>query len=241
MSGFDGFDAAALEQLTGAPLVVFESSIPSTQDEAHRLGAAGAPSGAVVLADEQTSGRGRQGRAWHSRAGAGVWLSVLLRPRDRPAGGALAIRAGLAAVAAVAEAAPGVAARLKWPNDVVVADRKAGGILCEARWSGEDVAWVAVGVGLNVRGPVPEAVADRAVALSDVSAGVSRLALLAALVPRLRALEPLPPTLTGAERRAFLSAEWREPGAAETVDLEADGTLLVRGPDGALDRRRTAP
>jgi BirA family biotin operon repressor/biotin-[acetyl-CoA-carboxylase] ligase len=240
LSRYEGLDAAGLERLTGAPLVVLQSSIPSTQDEAHRLGAEGAPGGAVVLAEEQTAGRGRQGRAWYSPAGAGVWMSVLLRPRERPEGGALGIRAGLATAAALAAAAPDVAARLRWPNDVVVADRKVGGILCEARWSGDALAWVAVGVGLNVRGPVDPAVRDRALALADVAPEVSRLSLLAALVPRLRALEPLPAALAPEERRAFLRAEWHEAGAGETVDLDPDGALIVRDSGGALDRRAIA-
>jgi BirA family biotin operon repressor/biotin-[acetyl-CoA-carboxylase] ligase len=237
LSRYDGLDAAGLERLCGAPLVVLQSSIPSTQDEAHRLGADGAPAGAVVLAEEQTAGRGRQGKAWHSPAGGGVWMSVLLRPRARPEGGALAIRAGVAAASALAAAAPGVAVRLRWPNDIIVADRKVGGILCEARWSGEALSWVAVGVGLNVRGPVAPAVRDRAVALRDVAPEVSRLALVAALVPRLRALEDLPAALSGEERRAFLRAEWREPGSEETVDLDPDGARIVRASGGALDRR----
>lgn len=240
MTAYDGLDAAALERLTGAPLVVIERSIPSTQDAVHRLAEDGGPAGAVVLADEQTAGRGRLGRAWHSPAGCGVWMSVLLRPPQPPAGGALAVRAGLAAIDAIADAAPGVAARLKWPNDLIVAGRKAGGILCEVRWSGLVASWVAVGVGINVAGPVHPAIGARAVALADVSVGVSRLALVAALVPRLRSLEPLPSTLGAAERRAFLRMEWRDPGAEQTVDLEPDGTLLVRTAGGALDRRVTA-
>ena len=240
MTAYDGLDAAALERLTGAPLVVIEQSIPSTQDAVHRLAADGGPSGATVLADEQTAGRGRQGRAWHSPSGRGVWMSVLLRPPQPPVGGALAVRAGLAAIDAIADAAPGVAGRLRWPNDLMVAGRKAGGILCEARWSGETVAWVAVGIGINVSGPVALAVRERALAIADVFASVSRLALVAALVPRLRALEPLPPTLDPAERRAFLRAEWRDPGAEETVDLDPDGALLVRTEGGTLDRRVTA-
>jgi BirA family biotin operon repressor/biotin-[acetyl-CoA-carboxylase] ligase len=238
---YDGLDEAAIEHLTGVPLVVIESSVPSTQDEAHRRAAGGAPSGTLVLADEQTAGRGRQGRAWHSPAGRGVWLSLLLRPAQAPLGGALAIRSGLACLAALAEVVPGVAARLRWPNDIVVAGRKLGGILCEARWSGADVSWVAVGVGLNVSGGVDPAVRDRAITLADVTAGVSRVALLAALAPRLRALEPLPPLLDAAERRAFLAAEWREEGAEPTADLAPDGALLVRGASGALDRRVSAP
>lgn len=241
MTRYDGLDAAALERLTGAPLVVVESCIPSTQDVAHRLGAEGAPSGAVVLADEQTAGRGRQGRPWHSPAGRGVWLSVLLRPPLAPEGGVIAVRAGLAAVAAIREAVPGVAARVRWPNDLIVADRKVGGILCEARRSRDTVSWVAVGVGINVVGPVGPSVRDRAVALADVAPGASRLALVAALVPLLRALEPLPAQLLPDERQAFLRAQWREQGAPETADLAPDGALVVRSADGVLDRRVTPP
>ena len=241
MTRYDGLDAAALEHLTGSPLVTLESSVPSTQDEVHRRAAGGAPSGTLVLADEQTAGRGRQGRAWLSPAGRGVWLSLLLRPPLRPQGGALAIRSGLACLAALADVVPGVAARIRWPNDIVVAGRKLGGILCEARWSGADVCWVALGVGLNVSGPVGPAVRDRAIALADLAAGASRVALLAALVPRLRALESLPPLLDPAERGAFLAAEWRDAGAEPTAGLESDGALLVRTSSGTLDRRVSAP
>jgi BirA family biotin operon repressor/biotin-[acetyl-CoA-carboxylase] ligase len=241
LNGYDGLGAAALERLTGATLVLLPTTLPSTQDEIHRLGATGAPAGALVLADVQTAGRGRQGRVWHSPAGAGVWLSLLLRPPHRPEGGALAIRAGLAAIAALAEVVPGVPVHLRWPNDLIAADRKVGGILCEARWNGRDVAWVAVGVGVNVAGPLPAAVRERAAALNDLApGGVSRLSLVAALVPRLRALEPLPPTLTPDERRAFLRVQWRAGGTEEGVDLEPDGALIVRSAGGALDRRVSA-
>jgi BirA family transcriptional regulator, biotin operon repressor / biotin---[acetyl-CoA-carboxylase] ligase len=241
LTTYDGLDVRQLERVTGAPLVVLEPSVPSTQDVAHRRAAEGAPSGTLVLADAQTAGRGRQGRPWSSPAGGGVWLSLLLRPAGPPQGGVLAIRCGLACLAALAEVAPGVAARLRWPNDVVVAGRKLGGILCEAHWSGTSLSWVAVGVGLNVAGAVDPAVQRRAIALADVAAGVSRVALVAALVPRLRALEPLPPLLDAAERQAFLAAEWRDAGAEATADLASDGALLVRSAAGALDRRVSAP
>ncbi|MBI1722300.1 MAG: biotin--[acetyl-CoA-carboxylase] ligase [Gemmatimonadetes bacterium] len=235
---YDGLDERGLERLTGAPLVVFRSSLPSTLDLAHELGESGAPAGALVLADEQTAGRGRQGRTWYSPAETGLWLAVLVRPALPPAGGALAIRAGLATVDAVAEAAPEAAPRLKWPNDLMVAGRKAGGILCEARWSGEQLGWVAIGIGVNVRGPVPAAVREQAIALADVAAAVTRLALLAALAHRIPALDPRPPELDDAERARFRVACWRgAEGAANAVGLDRDGALLVRRADGALDRR----
>lgn len=240
MIRYDGLDARALERLTGAPLVVLERSIPSTQDALHALAAGGAPSGSVVLADEQTAGRGRQGRTWHSPGGRGVWMSVLHRPAPSPASGALAVRAGLALLEAVREATGGAPAQLKWPNDLMVADRKAGGVLCEARRAGPGGHWVATGIGVNVSGPVAPAVRDLAVALGDVSPGLSRLGLLAALVPRLVGLGSLPPALSEEERRAFLLAEWREPDGERTVDLAPDGARVVRLASGALDRRVAA-
>jgi BirA family biotin operon repressor/biotin-[acetyl-CoA-carboxylase] ligase len=235
---YDGLPERALGQLVSAPLVVAHDSLPSTLDLAHELAAQGAPEGTLVLADEQTAGRGRQGRAWHSPRGAGLWMALVMRPRRPPSAGALAVRAGLAVVDAVAEAAPGLTPRLKWPNDLVVAGRKAGGVLCEARWTGDELAWVAVGVGINVRGPVPQELADSAVALSDVAPGVGRLLVLTALVPRLLATSSRPSVLDPAERARFHAVAAPLPATEGLLeDLEPDGALLLRRPDGSLDRR----
>ncbi|MBI4408240.1 MAG: biotin--[acetyl-CoA-carboxylase] ligase [Gemmatimonadetes bacterium] len=235
---YDGLDGRGLERLTGAPFVEIHASLPSTLDVAHELGARGAPSGALVLADEQTAGRGRHGRAWHSPAGAGLWLAVLLRPARAPVGGALAIRAGLAAVDAIAHAVPEVGPRLRWPNDLIAAGRKAGGILCEARWSGERLGWAAVGVGINVRGPVPVELADRAIALQDLALGLTRVVLLAALAPRIAALADRPPELEDGEREQFGAVCWVEgEGARDAATVDREGALLVRTGAGLLDRR----
>lgn len=232
---YDGLDERGLAALTGLP-VVLRRSVSSVLDVAHDLGTAGAPSGTLVLADEQTAGRGRQGREWHSPPGAGIWMAMLLRPVAPPEGGALAVRAGLAVLAALAAAAPELAPRLKWPNDVMVGDRKAGGILCEARWSAERLGWVAAGIGLNVRGPVPPELAPRAVALRDVAPGLSRLAVLEAVAPRVADLARRPPALDDAERAAFWAARWSGTDA-DAVGIDSGGALLVRTAAGSLDRR----
>ena len=237
MLTFDGLDARALAALTGAPLVELRERVTSTQDLAHELAAAGAPAGMVVLAEEQTAGRGRLGRAWESPPGSGVWVTVLLRPAAAHTRGVLALRSGLATVRALAEAAHELAPRLKWPNDVIVAGRKAGGILCEARWSGDAIGWVAAGVGLNVRGPAPAAVRADAIALSDVAPAISRLAVLAALVPRLASAGEGPDALSGAEQAAFLDLAWSGPGEPAPAGLAPDGALLVARSDGTLERR----
>ena len=166
---------------------------------------------------------------------------MLLRPNVAPVGGALAIRAGLDTVAALEVLAPALGPRLKWPNDIMVADRKAGGILCEARWSGDVLAWVAVGIGINVKGPLAPGLEAAAIALEDVAPGLSRLAILDALIPRLGALERTGGELSARERARFLGLSWRAPGAAEEVaDLTPDGALVVRRADGSLDRRTDA-
>jgi BirA family biotin operon repressor/biotin-[acetyl-CoA-carboxylase] ligase len=107
---------------------------------------AGGPEGEVLVAELQTAGRGRLGRAWVSPAGAGLTFSVLLRPRGVPqsAWGWLPLLAGVAAARAVREVA-GVSATLKWPNDVLAGERKLAGILAENREQA-----VVLGLGLNV-------------------------------------------------------------------------------------------
>ncbi|MGD0991347.1 MAG: biotin--[acetyl-CoA-carboxylase] ligase [Gemmatimonadales bacterium] len=220
--------------------VELRDTVGSTLDVAHELAAAGAPERMLVLADAQTAGRGRQGRSWHSPAGAGVWCVVLLRPAEAPSMGAVAIRVGLALVDAVAEIAPRAAPRLKWPNDLIVRHRKAGGILCEARWQGGRLGWVAVGIGVNVRGPVAPAVAHTAIALKAVEATVTRVRLLEALAPRLWTAAA-PGLLDEVERDAFQRSRWHEDGVgaadAGAVGVDEEGALLIPAADGSLDRR----
>jgi BirA family transcriptional regulator, biotin operon repressor / biotin---[acetyl-CoA-carboxylase] ligase len=110
----------------------------STNDRARALAQAGAPDGTLVTASAQTAGRGRQGRSWSAPAGRALLLSLVLR--DPPA------LLPLAAALAVAEVA-GDDARIKWPNDVLVHERKVAGILAEAR---PDAGWAILGIGLNV-------------------------------------------------------------------------------------------
>jgi BirA family biotin operon repressor/biotin-[acetyl-CoA-carboxylase] ligase len=122
----------------------------STNRVALELGHAGEPEGAVVLAEEQTAGRGRAGRAWHSERAAGIYMSLLLRPRLAPVQAPLlTMMAGLSAHSAV-QAVSGLKADLKWPNDLLIGGKKAGGILTEMHAEPGQVRFVIVGIGLNV-------------------------------------------------------------------------------------------
>jgi BirA family biotin operon repressor/biotin-[acetyl-CoA-carboxylase] ligase len=128
----------------------------STNEAAKELARDGAPHGTVVIADSQTAGRGRLGRAWASAAGLGLWCSVLLRPPLSAASlGPLPLVAALAGAAAVETAGgPGIRCMLKWPNDLLIGCRKAGGILMESSAIGGSAAstpdFVVLGVGINV-------------------------------------------------------------------------------------------
>ncbi len=142
--------AAAVAHRRIGRRVVYLRSTGSTNDDAKRLAQGGEPEGTVVLTDEQTMGRGRAGKArWVTPAHTSVALSVVVRPTLRPDElPVLAMMAGVAAVWAVSRLTQlGVA--LKWPNDVIVGERKLGGILTESVLSGSGAAYAVVGLGLN--------------------------------------------------------------------------------------------
>jgi BirA family biotin operon repressor/biotin-[acetyl-CoA-carboxylase] ligase len=223
---YDGLAPEVLAAHLGLPHLVVRSEVTSALDELHALAAAGAPGSTTVLADRQTRGRGRQGRIWQSPAGRGIWLAYLLRPIGDGAG-LLALRAGLA----VARALEGLGfpARVKWPNDVLVDGRKVCGILCETRWRGGVPLWSAVGIGINVHGPVPADVAATAAAL-DERAPASRMAVLERLVPLLGML-PSEPVLSEAERAEWSARDWL---ANRRITEPVPGIARGVGADGAL-------
>ena len=232
----DGLPAATLARRWGVPRCSLAATLGSTLDKAHELGAAGAPAGTVIIAEEQTAGRGRDGRTWHSPPG-GVWLSVLLRPPTAVLG-IVSIRAGLVLADVVDEIAGAPLARLKWPNDVLVHDRKLAGVLCEGRWQGDTLQWLAIGLGINVVNEVPAAVRDGAIALSEVAPGVRRLDVLDRLVPPLTLLGAVVGQLTPAECAAFAERDWlrdralQRPIAGRAKGVRADGALLVESSEG---------
>jgi len=122
----------------------------STNRVALELGYANEPEGAVVLAEEQTAGKGRAGRNWYSERGAGIYVTFLLRPRLAPVQAPLlTMMAGLSAYTAVKEQA-GLSAELKWPNDLLLDGKKVGGILTEMHAEANSVRFVIVGMGINV-------------------------------------------------------------------------------------------
>jgi BirA family transcriptional regulator, biotin operon repressor / biotin---[acetyl-CoA-carboxylase] ligase len=206
------YDLSALETALGNSLyagkIHFAAVTDSTNNDALTAAREGAPHGSVWLADEQLAGRGRGGHAWHSAAGEGLYASVLLRlrvPADRLL--LLPLAAGLAAAEAI-HAASGVKIDLRWPNDLLIGSRKAGGILVEAQ-----SAFAVVGIGINVhQRSFAAGLATPATSL-DLAAGrtIHRQALLIALLESLereaRAL-PEPDAAAKIPARVEASSSW---------------------------------
>ncbi len=219
----------------GGPLVHLDVT-GSTNDRARELALGGAPHGTTVVAEQQTAGRGRQGRTWSAPPGRALTLSVVCRLTD----GAMDLLP-LAAALAVCDACEGVAGvlcRVKWPNDVWIDERKVAGILIEAR---PQERWAVVGIGLNVdTGPEEMDPALREIATSlriATGAPVSRDAalerLLAGLADWVGALETPARVIEAFRERDALygrNISWK--GGSTTMTGEArgiddDGALVV--------------
>lgn len=169
------------------------STVASTQEEAKRLAEAGAPEGTTVLAEEQTGGRGRQGKKWHSPFGKGVWMSVILRPElplmSTPQ---LTLMAGVAVCRAIRRVS-GVEAGIKWPNDLLAGERKICGILVESALRDNKLAYCIAGIGISVnltRDDYPEALHSVATSLLIERDGepVDRSVLAGAVLAELESL-----------------------------------------------------
>lgn len=230
-------------------------SCPSTNDAARGMARAGAPEGTVVTAEEQTAGRGTKGRSWHSARGKGLYVSVILRP-GAGAISLLPLAAGLAARDAV-ETTHGLAARLRWPNDVVLGGRKLGGILCESAFLGNFPDYAILGTGLNLgyaEGEFPAELRPSAVSILMASGKpADREALLAELLVQTARRAGM--IESGPDGAAALIADFElrsvfrpgdpiavlagaEPMRGEYRGLDADGALVVGLPGGL--RRFTA-
>jgi BirA family biotin operon repressor/biotin-[acetyl-CoA-carboxylase] ligase len=222
--------------MPASPSIVRLPSTPSTMDALHVLAEAGAEAGTVVVAEVQEEGRGSRGRTWSSPRG-GLWLSVLARPRAA-ALEVLSLRAGLAVAELLETLGAEGRIALKWPNDLMLDDRKCGGILCEARWQGASPAWVVIGLGLNVSNAVPPGLAETATGLASVLPALTAEALVIPMVEALRRVDAAAGTLDDGERARFARRDWLRGRALEapvagTADgLAADGALRVRGMDG---------
>ncbi len=221
---------------------VFVGDCTSTNDLCLQRAEAGASEGLLVVAETQSAGRGRLGREWLSEAGQGLLFSFLARPALPPEVMAtLPLVAGLAVT--VALRGYGFEAGLKWPNDVLLGERKVCGILCEAHTSSRGIEGIVVGVGINV-GAVPEAVAYRA---SGLDPQMDRMALLARILKvfeelyarwsqgGLAALREELETLDAKKGKPIAVRLSQAPTEGIARGIRDDGALLLEHPSGEVE------
>jgi BirA family biotin operon repressor/biotin-[acetyl-CoA-carboxylase] ligase len=221
----------------------------STNVDAVAAARCGAPHGSVFFADEQTAGRGRGNHSWESAAAQGLYVSILLRPAMKTAHLPIVpLAAGLAAASAVAATA-NLKVDLRWPNDILIGDRKAGGILVESKTDGSHVSWVVIGIGINVhQRAFDPALATPATSL-DLAAGstISRQTLLTALLESLQSEASVlhdSAVVAAIPARVALSSSWlwnrpiqvHGPQACVgiTRGLDENGFLLVETDSGIV-------
>jgi BirA family biotin operon repressor/biotin-[acetyl-CoA-carboxylase] ligase len=224
-------------------MLVARAEAGSTNDEAWDALAAGAPDGTAVVADAQTRGRGRAGRAWHTTPERGLALSLLLHAGcERGVLALLPLAAGLAAARALERL--GAQPELKWPNDVLLDGRKVAGILCEVRRllaaAGGAGDFAVVGVGVNVAqvaGEFPPGIAETATSLALAGVATDREEVAAGF---LNALEPLWDELQEGGPDGLLAAWserarcWGRTVTVRTPAGEVRGVARSLAPDGAL-------
>ena len=229
----------------------YSARTDSTSLQLDQLAEAGAPEGSVVVADEQTAGRGRMARTWFSPPGVNLYFSLLLRPRVAPAAATtLPLLAGLAVARAVERVAPKLKARIKWPNDIQIGGRKVCGILCDMQAEADSVRHVIVGLGVNVNlaaGELPPELAHRATSLRIAGGSrVSRAVLLAAILNMFEpayeswCVDGLAPFLEELRARDALAGrrvtleQFQHRHSGRAAGVAPDGALLLEMDNGSI-------
>jgi BirA family transcriptional regulator, biotin operon repressor / biotin---[acetyl-CoA-carboxylase] ligase len=222
-----------LRDLPIGPLRYFDT-LGSTNDDAGRWAEVGAPDLSLVVADEQTAGRGRQHRRWYTPPGSALAFSLVLRPDPTISSPGLTALGALSVYTALKEKYD-LMAQIKWPNDVLVGRRKLAGVLAEANWIGDRLAAVVLGVGVNVSPPsVP---ADEQISFPATFVE----AALGAPVDRWDLLKAILAALLGWRSRLGTTEFWQawEDALAfrgEMVDLYIEGSQTIHGQILGLDR-----
>jgi len=225
-------------------------SIDSTQFKAHELAKEGVPHGTVIIADQQKGGKGRMGRPWHSPAGTGIWMSIILRP-ELPLYRCpqLTLITAVAVVQAIREAT-GVRAEIKWPNDILVKQKKICGILTELNAETDHINYLIIGIGMNVNAEnFPIELRDIATSLRiQTGENVKRIPLIQRILENLEKLYQLyleygfSPIKSLWEAHADTIGKrvvLRQPhGSLEglAVGINEEGILLVRKDNGEIEK-----
>ncbi|MCF6095953.1 biotin--[acetyl-CoA-carboxylase] ligase [Thermovorax subterraneus] len=230
--------------------IYYYPSIGSTNDEAKKLAQNGAPHGTLVIAEEQTGGKGRLGRRWVSPPREGIWLSIILRPSMEPyEAPRITITCAVAAAKAIRKVT-GIDCRIKWPNDLLVEGKKVAGILTEMSADMDSINFVVVGIGINVNNAdFPDEIKETATSLKlAYGKNVDRLKILTEFLLQFEELYRV------LEERNFekILEEWRKLSCnlgrrvriigknfeleGIALDVDSDGALLIKTDGGKVER-----
>ncbi len=229
--------------------VRYFDSVDSTMDVAFQLGVEGASEGTVVCAESQAKGKGRLGRGWTSPKSKGIYMSVILRPSLAPTDVA---RFTLLSAVAVCEAVArfsGVTVKIKWPNDILVGDKKLAGILTEMSAEMDRVRFIVIGIGINVSTPLSQLPPNATSIKKEMKKKVSRVVLFQDIlwslenwyscsrtqgfVPVIKRWKELSSTLGQHIRLVDQSGDIE----GQAVDLDEYGGLMIRGHDGLIVKK----
>lgn len=236
----------------GKEKIVYLTETDSTNTRAKELAAGGAPEGTLVIAEKQTSGRGRRGRNWFSPTEMGIYASLILRPSIPPNEAPKIVLITAVAVADALAKMSGLQATIKWPNDILVREKKIAGILTEIGTEMDLVNYVIVGLGINVNTPhdcFPREIRDEATSVFiETGERVSRVNLIR---DYLNLFETYYGLFLGGKSENLIE-RWKKSAniigrrimvdqsgrryTGEVMDIDEDGALLVKGSDGRTSR-----
>lgn len=244
--------AALLKGKVFGQQVIYREKVTSTNELAKELAQKGTAQGTVVIAEEQTGGKGRLGRVWYSPPGQGLWFSVILRPEINPVDASKLTLMSAVAVARTIRELTGIPAGIKWPNDVLIDQRKVCGILVEMSAEIDKINYIVVGVGVNVsldEAKIPAEIDGVAISLAELEKlKVTRVELLAALLNNLDNLYEeflagkFKEILTYWKEMSITLNRWvrvmsgNEAEEGIAFDLDDDGALILMKEDGSVKR-----
>ncbi len=239
-------------KLIGSVIISFKK-VDSTNDSAYALAEKGIAEGAVVIAEEQTKGKGRHGRKWESPPKSGVYMSCVIRPKMAPNEIAKITLLAAVAVAKAVRLFTGLEAMIKWPNDILVNGRKVCGILTEMKAEQDSIDFIILGIGVNINTPIA-CLPKGGSSLKEELSGYSKKGDLSRVGFVKKILESLEEELSLLRIKGFkpIIEEWRSlsalPGAkikvllpdrtieGEAHDIDSDGSLMVRLDSGVIEK-----
>lgn len=222
--------------------------LASTMDMAMQLGMQAAPNGTLVLAESQTKGRGRLGRGWFSPKYKGIYLSLILRPKISPSASPILTLLSAVSICETIKKIVGLDAQIKWPNDVLICNKKVAGILTEMNAEVDKINFVVIGIGLNVNNDKKSLIAQSTSLKEQAAQPISRVLLLQEFLRRIeqyyciwedKGVQHIIDkwrnfSLTLGRRVKVYCQNKHIEGQA--VDIDTDGALLIRKDSGLMQK-----